>query len=148
MDDMRRARQRGQALAEMAFVVVLLVMLSLGVIDFGRMLMTVNVITHAARDGARQVALLHEDRWVGSPPALSGADLATVRDSVRAQIATVMPTSEANAFNVAAARTPAGGVGDEASVTVTGNVPFLFSFPGIWGGTINITRTATYRFEG
>jgi Flp pilus assembly protein TadG len=132
----------------MAFVVVLLVVLSLGIIDFGRMLMTVNVITHAARDGARQVALLNQNRWTGSPPAMSGADLTTVQTSVRAQIATVMPASQANAFTVTASRTPAGGVGDEASVTVTGSVPFLFSFPGVWGGSVNITRTATYRFEG
>ena len=149
MDNMRRARQRGQALAEMAFVVVLLVMLSLGIIDFGRMLMIVNVVTHATRDGARQVALLSEDRWVpGNPPTLSAGDLSTIQTNVRNQIASVMPQAQANAFGVAATRAAAGGVGDEATVTVTGSVPFLFSFPGVWGGSIGITRKATYRFEG
>ena len=148
MTNTRRARERGQAMAEMAFVVVLLTMLTLGIIDFGRMLMIVNVITHAARDGARQVALVSNDRWVaGTPPTMSAADAATIRTNVRAQIASVMPQAAANNFTVQASRA-ASGVGDEASVTVTGSVPFMFGFPGVWGGSINITRTATYRFEG
>ena len=49
----RTTRQRGQALAEMGFVILLFVVLTLGIIDFGRMFMVLNVITHAARDGAR-----------------------------------------------------------------------------------------------
>ena len=47
------ADERGQALVEMGIVVVLLVTLVMGTIEFGRAWMIVNMITHAARDGAR-----------------------------------------------------------------------------------------------
>ena len=140
------AGRRGQAIAEMGMVVLLFVVLTLGIMDFGRMLMVLNVITHAARDGARIAALTKNDRWAGG--ALSGADLAAVQTRVRAQIATVMPQSQADAFTVTPSKFSAGAAGDEASVRVQGSVPFIFSFPGIWGGSITVDRTATYRFEG
>ena len=139
-------RERGQAIAEMGLVVLLFVVLTLGIIDFGRMLMVLNVITHAARDGARIAALTKNEKWTGG--ALSGSDLAAVQTRVRQQIGTVMPTSEANAFTVTPSLVSGGAAGEEASVTVEGSVPFIFSFPGLWGGSITVRRVATYRFEG
>lgn len=139
-------RQRGQAMAEMGLVVLLFVVLTLGIIDFGRMLMVLNVITHAARDGARIAALTKNEKWTGG--ALTGADLAAVQTRVRQQIATVMPQSQADAFSVTPSMVNGGAAGEEASVRVQGSVPFIFSFPGLWGGSITVDRTATYRFEG
>lgn len=141
----RGQQQRGQSIAEMGIVVLLFVVLVLGIIDFGRMLMVMNMVTHAARDGARMAALLDSDRWSGN--TLAGAELDAVRNRVRSQIATVMSQAEANAFNVTPSKV-LGGAGEEASVRVQGPVQFMFSFPGLWGGTITIDRTATYRFEG
>jgi hypothetical protein len=140
------ARQRGQAMAEMGLVVLLFVVLTLGIIDFGRMLMVLNVITHAARDGARIAALTKFERWSGG--ALTGAELAAVQSRVRQQMGTVMPQSEADAFSVTPFKAAGGAAGEEASVRVQGSVPFIFSFPGLWGGSITVDRTATYRFEG
>jgi Flp pilus assembly protein TadG len=140
------ARQRGQAMAEMGMVVLLFVVLTLGIMDFGRMLMVLNVITHAARDGARIAALTKADRWSGG--TLTGAEYAAVADRVHQQIATVMAQGDADAFTVTTSKVNAGAAGDEASVRVRGSVPFMFSFPGIWGGSITVDRTATYRFEG
>lgn len=143
----RTARQRGQALAEMGFVVLLFVVLTLGIIDFGRMLMILNVITHAARDGARIAALTPDGSWSGT--SLTGANATTVQTRVREQIGTILPQSEADAFAVNISRTASGAsVGEEAQVQVVGDVPFLFSFPGLWGGSIAVDRIATYRFEG
>src|SRR5262245_17506517 len=149
MDDMRKAGQRGQSMAEMAFVVVLLVMLSLGIVDFGRMLMVQNVITHAVRDGARMAALTKDTDWGGL--TMSGTPLTTIRNRIRDQLSTVMSVAAAqtiaNTANIT--RTNTGlTAGETASVNVTGSVPFLFSFPGVWGGTVAVNRTATYRFEG
>lgn len=48
-----RREDRGQALVEMALVVVLLLLLLLGIVDFGRAMHTYVVITNAAREGAR-----------------------------------------------------------------------------------------------
>ena len=130
----RKTRQRGQALAEMGMVVLLFVVLTLGIIDFGRMLMIVNVITHAARDGARIAALTSPDNWA--------AQQGTLVASVEAQIATVTTTS----FTVSRACSVVGGL-PEVTVPVTGQEPFLFSFPGLWGGDIDVNRVATYRYE-
>lgn len=133
----------------MGFVVLLFVVLTLGIIDFGRMLMILNVITHAARDGARLAALTADSNWSGT--ALGGTPLSTIRDRMRVQMETVLPASEAQALadGAVVSRTQSGAaVGEEAQVVVTGSVPFLFSFPGLWGGEIEVNRTATYRFEG
>jgi Flp pilus assembly protein TadG len=131
----------------MGLVILLFTALTIGIIDFGRMLMVLNVITHAARDGARIAALTHNDLW-SSGGSLSGAQLAALQARVRGQIATVVPQSEANAFNVTPFKRAGGAAGAEAEVTVSGSIPFLFAFPGAWGGTIPVTRVATYRFEG
>jgi len=143
------ARQRGQAMAEMGMVVLLFVVLTLGIMDFGRMLMVLNVITHAARDGARMAALTRDSSWSGT--TLGGAAATTIRNRMRDQISTVLALGDATtlANSATITRTNTGApVGEEASVRVQGSVPFMFSFPGIWGGSISVDRTATYRFEG
>jgi Flp pilus assembly protein TadG len=142
----KTTRQRGQALAEMALVVLLFVVLTLGIIDFGRMLMVLNVITHAARDGARIAALTNNDLWSGG--ALTGAPLTALQTRVRNQMATVMSQSDADAFTVTPSRAAGGAAGEEAQVRVQGSVPFIFNFPPMWGGSITVNRVATYRFEG
>jgi hypothetical protein len=48
-----QARQRGQTLAEFALILLVLVLVVLGVIDFGRAVYARNVIANAAREGAR-----------------------------------------------------------------------------------------------
>src|SRR6185503_21194028 len=54
----RNIRSRGQALAELGIVIVLFVFLGLGIIEFGRAWMIINIAKHAARDGARAAAAL------------------------------------------------------------------------------------------
>jgi Flp pilus assembly protein TadG len=143
---LQKPRQRGQALAEMGLVVLLFVTITLAIIDFGRMLMILNVITHAARDGARTAAVIPATQFpVG---ALGGSNLSTIQTRVRNQIATVMSTTDANAFSVSGTRVAGGGAGDTVRITVAGNVPYLFNFPGLWGGNVAVNRVATFRFEG
>lgn len=133
----RRPRQQGQALAEMGFVILLFVVLMFGIIDLGRMLMVLNVITHAARDGARMAAVTPPDRW--------GAEATLVQDRVKDQIATVT-TSE---FDVTPSCSVVNGR-PSVSVTVKGSEPYLFNFSsiGLWGGEVEVTRVATFRYEG
>ena len=55
-----RRRQRGRpgaAAVEFALVAPLLVMLVLGMIEFGRMMMVEQILTNAAREGARKAVL-------------------------------------------------------------------------------------------
>src|SRR5215471_21795594 len=68
---LRRARgQRGQALLEMAFTLPLLLLVCVGILEFGRAYQTWQVLTNAAREGARL-------------SVLPGMDDAAVKDRVR-----------------------------------------------------------------
>jgi Flp pilus assembly protein TadG len=49
--------QSGQTLVEMAILIPIVIILIVGIVDFGRILMTQHVVTNAAREGARLVAL-------------------------------------------------------------------------------------------
>jgi Flp pilus assembly protein TadG len=142
-----RRSQRGQAIVEMGLVVLLFTVLTLGIVDFGRMLMILNVVTHAARDGARAASVTTSDAWSGG--TLSGTALDTIEDRVHTQLATVLSADDANAFTVTPSLADVGGIiGQEVSVTVAGTVPYLFGFSGIWGGEVAVNRVATFRFEG
>jgi Flp pilus assembly protein TadG len=52
-----RRDERGTALIEMAFTLPLLLLISLGIIEFGRAFQTWQVLTNAAREGARAAVL-------------------------------------------------------------------------------------------
>ncbi len=55
----RRVRRRGAALVEFALVMPLLLLLLVGIMEFGRAWSQTQVITDAARQGARLAALLN-----------------------------------------------------------------------------------------
>jgi Flp pilus assembly protein TadG len=50
-------RESGQSVVEFALVMPIFVILLFGIIEFGRLWMTVNVMTGAAREGARVAAI-------------------------------------------------------------------------------------------
>ncbi len=52
-----RRDERGTALIEMAFTLPLLLLISVGIIEFGRAFQTWQVLTNAAREGARVAVL-------------------------------------------------------------------------------------------
>lgn len=52
-----RRDQRGTAMIEMAFTLPLLLLISIGIIEFGRAFQTWQVVTNAAREGARVAVL-------------------------------------------------------------------------------------------
>lgn len=137
----RRGPERGQALAEMGFVIVLFVFLTMGVIEFGRTLMLLNMITQAARDGAR----------AGSTSRLRDSnDLLTnssdIVNRVRTQMTNVMSSADASAFSITVTQ-PACGTTNNipvVQVTVSGTLDYLFaSF-----ASLNVNRVATFRDEG
>jgi len=51
-----RRRPRGQAMIELGIVVIVFAMLTMGAVQFGHAFMVLNMITHAARDGAHTAA--------------------------------------------------------------------------------------------
>ena len=48
-------RERGAVAVEMAIILPLLLLVVGGIVDFGRLLFTQNIVTNAAREGARSV---------------------------------------------------------------------------------------------
>jgi Flp pilus assembly protein TadG len=52
-----RRNDRGTALIEMAFTLPLLLLISIGIIEFGRAFQTWQILTNAAREGARVAVL-------------------------------------------------------------------------------------------
>lgn len=53
----RLGSERGQALLETAFVLPIILLVSIGIFEFGRAYQTVQVMTNAAREGARVAVL-------------------------------------------------------------------------------------------
>jgi len=131
----------GQNLVEFAIVVLLLMSLALGIIEFGRVWMTFQVVTNASREGARLAAL---------PTGF------TDTAAVQARVNTYM--SSANLDPSRATVTVSnvdGSTGTDAVVTVTYNADLLFLSPVVklmdsssaLPGTILLTGRATMRNE-
>jgi len=132
-----RKRTRGQALAEMGFVIVLLVILAMGIMEFGRAWMVANMITHAARDGARAAAT-----FANRNADCSIADTSGISDRVINQIASVMDTATISSVDVS--QSVQAGI-PVVEVQVTGSVPYMFN---IVGSSFEVSRTVTFRDEG
>jgi Flp pilus assembly protein TadG len=131
-----RRRQRGQALVEMGMVVTLFVTLSMGLIEFGRAWMIGNMVTHAARDGARAGAVA-SNRGTGG--TLTNAP--AIQTQVLNQISNVTPTA---GLTVNVTQPTISGI-PVVQVQVTGSIPYLFNLVGT---SFNVNRTATFRDEG
>src|SRR5215470_18399442 len=117
-------RNRGQALIEMACAIIALVWLSLGMIEFGRMLMITNMVTHATRDGARAAAVVPRTKRCASNGHLTAAAQTDIVNKVTAKLSPFGITGLAVAVTNATAAdgTPIVTVG------VTGGVPWIMQY--------------------
>ena len=138
----RRTRTRGQALAELGIVIVLFVFIGLGIIEFGRAWMIINIATHAARDGARAAAALPSSArdtsgFVTSWAAIETAVETQIQDNTGQ---TMTATGDSNADT--------GGV-PMIALRVQGEVDWLFFHTPLgFGPTFQVDRTVTFRDEG
>lgn len=125
-DVSRSASDRGAVMVELAFILPILVMLLVGIIEFGRAYSAQVSIQGAAREGARSLALRES----------SGAVNAAVQGSA----------GSAQVTSVTQGACPAGSNGSTtAYATVTVNATFTFSIPFISLGTRNMSATARMR---
>ena len=81
-----RADDRGATLVELALVLPILVLLVFGIVEFGRAYNAQVTLTHAAREGARVLALTRdagaaETAAVGAATSLDPAQLSVTSDS-------------------------------------------------------------------
>jgi Flp pilus assembly protein TadG len=148
-------RRRGQALVETALTVTILVLLSLGIVQFGYAFMELEMITNAARDGARfGAARVNRDDC----DCLQAGDLTTNTGTIAALVKTeIGNVMDASLLSVTVVQTPlpcAGGCPcDPAScatipatalrtvdVTVSGTVPYMFRLIGTGYGVNRVVR--------
>ena len=112
-------RERGAALVEFAFVLPLLLILVLGVIDFGLMINQGTLVNNASREGARE--------------GIFGSDAATIEARVRAAALGIDP---ADLTVIVGCKAPDGT-----------SCPGV-SYDAEWepGGTVVVQTQYTYRF--
>ena len=131
----------GQNLVEFALVSVLLLALVLGIIEFGRVWMTFQVVTNACREGARLAAL---------PTGFTTAADVTTKVNNYLTSANLDPTKATlSIVNVD------GPTGTDAIVTVTYSADLMFLGPVVTmldpgsalPGTLTLTGSATMRNE-
>lgn len=133
----------GQALVEMGIVLILFVILVLGVLEFGRAWMVANMITHAARDGARAAAVVTSVNR-DSNGNISGGKKTAIENQVMAQIDTVLPAAQRSSFSASVTQDTVNGI-PVVEVTVTGRVNYMFN---LIGPDFGVARTVTFRDEG
>ena len=128
----RTRRESGVALIEAAFVLPILLVLCIGMLDFGRAFHMKSLLDQAAREGVRVAVVTSPDP-----------------DIVAARVASVLAAS-------GVAPTAITVVGPDAAnlVTVTVNATFTFVTPGVfalvggdYGNTIPMSAQCVMRFE-
>lgn len=102
-----RRRRTGAAVVELAVVLPLFVLLVFGTIEFGRMVMVQQILTNAAREGARSAVL----------------DGSTTAD-VTTAVSNYLSASAVSGATVTVSPDPPSSAPYGASVTVTVSVPF------------------------
>jgi Flp pilus assembly protein TadG len=132
-----RRNRRGAAAVEFAIVAPIFFLLVFGMVEYGRMIMVQQVITNAAREGAR----------VG---VLDGSQLSDVQTAVNNYLtAAKIPTGLSNEITVTPNPPSSQTTGNPVTVTVSipfKNVSWLPS--PLYLGSTTLTATAVMRREG
>jgi Flp pilus assembly protein TadG len=112
----KRSRARGASLVEMALVLLLLVLLLVGIVDFGRAFNNYMIITNASREGARYASHFPSD--------LNGIVSATRQEAANSGIPADSISVSVTGLN--------GAAGQPIRVTTSYNyVTFLGSLVGV-----------------
>jgi Flp pilus assembly protein TadG len=126
------AREDGATAVEFAFIVPLLLILVLGIAEFGHAFQVQGTLSAAAREGARVMALQN--------------DPAAARAAVRDAAPTLDPAVTDAQITVTPAACPTTGAGrTNVRVTVEYPMPFLTRF---FGADLDLTGTGVMRCNG
>lgn len=135
----KESRERGAALVEMAFVAPFLVILLLGMVEFGWMFGQFNEVRHAAREAARFAAV--------SEPDLTG-DGTFDEDDVLEAVCDALNLSGSGTVDVEIDQVTGDEIGDTAEVEVVLNVDSLTGAPIISSFLPSqLGNTARFRLE-
>ena len=114
----RRPSERGSVLLEMAMTLPLLLLVTIAIFELGRAYQTQQILTNAAREGARMAVL-------------PDASVDNIRTRVRQYLADGQLANAADAdVDVDTTATMAMGAGTVSSSVVTVNLPFQFMVLG------------------
>ncbi|GHH97576.1 TadE/TadG family type IV pilus assembly protein [Neobacillus kokaensis] len=116
--------EKGQSLVEFALILPLLVMLVLGIIDFGRIFHAYLTIDHAGREAARAAS-------IGKTQAE----------------AEQIGINAGKSINLTDVKVSPGSSGADATVTITYPITFLTPVIGSVVGEITLTDTTVMRVE-
>ena len=131
--------EKGQNLVEFALVVPLLLLLVIGIAEFGRAWMVKNILTGAAREAVRMAAV----------PAPAGMDNATWNAAINARADNILKSA---GITVPAGKIKVflgGGTFEPVVVTVDYDFPVVIAgfIPGLDCTTIPLSSTTTMRRE-
>lgn len=134
----RRREERGAAAVEFALVMPILLMLVMGIIDFGYMINRSSMITNAARDGAREASLQ--------------GDLAMIRQAAENSLqdvpgATISVTCTKPAGGACASYDTDAVSGGVAQVTIDYTHEMITPISMFFGDSVDVSRTARMRIE-
>lgn len=133
----RTGRERGASLVEFAVALPLLLILVLGIIEFGFVLAQMNEIRHGAREGARYAAVSRPDFDGGGGVGDAADVLALTCDSINLPGTTVSVALSGGPSRL-----------DFGTVTVTADTESLSGFPLISAMLPDtLTNEATFRLE-
>lgn len=139
----RASNERGQAVAETGIVITVLVLLTIGVVEFGRAFNIVNVLTHALRDAARQAAVVGASNR-SSSGTINSTSTQAVAARVKTIMASVVDSATANSISVTVSQQVENGI-NTVKVTASGTIPYTF---GIVGPSFTVNRSISFVDEG
>ena len=120
--------EKGQNVVEFALVVPLLLLLVIGIAEFGRAWMTRNIMTGAAREAVRMYA---------------------VKDDIAAADARADNVLSSGGLDLTKRTITPGNSGDAVSYTISYDFPVVIAgfIPGLNSSTIQLVSTTTMRRE-
>jgi Flp pilus assembly protein TadG len=134
MPSVLRAKARGSSLVEQSFVIVFLLTMMLGIIDFGRALYTYHFVSNVAREATRWASVRSSSckpgGWLPGCPASGN----TIRTTFKANMATMGLDPSKVTFTTTYAAPPGVAV---TSCTAIGNHP---------GCMVHVDVTYTFAF--
>ena len=123
--------ERGASAVEFAFIVPLLVVLVLGIAEFGHAFQVQGTLSAAAREGVRTMALQN--------------DPAAARTAVRAAAAGLDPAISNAQIAITPAACPLTGGTADVRLTISYPMPYL---TGFFGSTVSLTGRGVMRCNG
>jgi len=128
----RRPRgERGASAVEFALIVPLLILLVLGIAEFGHAFQVQGTLSAAAREGVRAMALQN--------------DPAAARTAAQNAAASLRPTLTNAQIVVSPPTCPATGAPTNVRVTINYRMPYL---TGFFGSGVQLTGTGVMRCNG